>query len=187
MGPDHGERVAAAYFAGTAPFGDKKVRTDLPDSFIWETAIDFVSEHGEISVISADGRLRTAAEKHAVMTVYKSLEVISTDTCQEALDELIASEAISENIDCIKELLPDMIGMLKDNLDQGIVNELAWKTVRHHAIPDRHRTTPRPRNQRRRPPRHHQRRRLQRRRQRTNGTHPRLLKRGMPFRRQLSG
>lgn len=137
IGPDHGERVAAAYFAGTAPFGDKKVRTDLPDSFIWETAIDLVSEHGEHSVISADGRFRTAAEKHAVMTAYKSLEeFISTDICQEALDELIASEAITENIDRIKELLPDMIEMLKDNLDQGIVNELAWKTVRHHAIPD---------------------------------------------------
>jgi hypothetical protein len=137
IGPDHGERVAAAYFAGSPPFGQKKVRADFPDSFIWETSLDIVNEHGELAMVSADGRLRAAAEKHPVMEAYSSLEeFISTDDCQDGLEELTASDAITDNIGRIKKLLPDLLPTLKENLDTDLVNELASKTVRHHAIPD---------------------------------------------------
>ena len=56
--PDHGARVAAAYFAGTPPFRAPKHREDLPDSCIWESALDLAQQHGEIVLVSTDGRLR---------------------------------------------------------------------------------------------------------------------------------
>jgi hypothetical protein len=134
---DHAERVADAYFAGKPPFTGVKQREDIPDSFIWETAIDLVAEHGALIVVSADGRLRKEAEKHPNMAAFKSLDdLIESEECQDAPDEIQTSETIRDNIERIKELLPTVTETLQSNLDNDIVNELAWKKVQHSAIPD---------------------------------------------------
>jgi hypothetical protein len=71
------------------------------------------------------------------MTAFKSLdEFIESEECQDALDELQTSETISDNIERIKKLLPTATETLQQYLDSDIVNELAWKKVRHSAIPD---------------------------------------------------
>jgi hypothetical protein len=71
------------------------------------------------------------------MTAFKSLdEFIESEECQDALTELQTSEAISDNIARIKKLLPSAIETLQHNLDNDIVNELAWKKVRHSLIRD---------------------------------------------------
>lgn len=134
---DHGARVAEAYFGGKPPFRMSKFRDDLPDSFIWETALDLVNEFGELIVVSADGRLRGAAEAHDQMDAYKTLEeFIKTDTVQDDLTALIASVAINNNLERIKGLLPNMAGSLEGSLENDVVRELSWKTVRHSAIPE---------------------------------------------------
>jgi hypothetical protein len=137
IAPDHGTRVAAAYFAGSPPFGNKKQRTDIPDSFIWEMALDLVQTNGQLIVVSNDGRVHKAADQHSVMEAYKSLEdLLKSPACQDAINELDASEAITNNIARIKGLLPEEQTTLQSWLDTGVVHELAWKTVRHHAIPE---------------------------------------------------
>ncbi len=137
ISPDHGARVAAAYFAGSPPFGNKKQRTDIPDSFIWETALDLVQTNGQLVVVSSDGRVHKTADQHPVMEAYKSLEdLLKSPACQDAINKLDASEAITNNIARIKGLLPDEQATLQSWLDTGVVHELAWKTVRHHAIPE---------------------------------------------------
>ena len=134
---DHGVRVAEAYFAGKSPFRTSKFRDDLPDSFIWETALDLVNEFGELIFVSADGRLWGAAEAHNQMDAYKTLEeFIKVDTVQDELTALIASAAINNNLERIKGLLPNMVGSLAASLENDVVSELSWKTVRHSAIPD---------------------------------------------------
>jgi hypothetical protein len=134
--PDHGQRVAAAYFAGTTPFRAPKHRDDIPDAFIWQTALDLVKEHGALGVVSADGRLRQAADDHDDMEAYATIEAfIETDECQEALDELTPA-VIAANIERIKTLLPNAKEQLLHILATDIVHELAAKTVRHEAIPD---------------------------------------------------
>jgi hypothetical protein len=137
IAPDHGARMAAAYFTGSPPFGNKKQRTDIPDSFIWETALDLVQTNGHLIVVSNDGGVHKAADEHPVMEAYQSLEdLLKTPECQEAINEIDESEAITNNIARIKVLLPDMQDTLEGWLDTGVVDELAWKTVRHHAIPE---------------------------------------------------
>ena len=101
---DHGVRVAEA---DKTPFRTSKFRDDLPDSFMWETALDLVNEFGELIVVSADGRLRSAAEAHDQMDACKTLEeFIKADTVQDDLTAWIASAAINNNLERIKGLLP---------------------------------------------------------------------------------
>jgi len=134
--PDHGQRVTEAYFGGVAPFRAPKHRDDFPDAFIWQAALDLVQEHGELSVVSADGGLRDAADKHADMLAYKTLdEFIQTGACQDALDDL-SPEIVAENVERVKALLPSAKDQLVHRLAIGIVNALAGRTVRHPAIPD---------------------------------------------------
>jgi hypothetical protein len=134
---DHAERVVDAYFAGRPPFGAAKRREDIPDSFIWETAVDLAAEHGALIVVSADGKIRKEADKNPAMTAFRSLdEFIDSEECHVALDELQTSETIRDNIERVCKLLPSASETLQHNLDSDIVNELAWKTVRHSAIPD---------------------------------------------------
>jgi hypothetical protein len=70
------------------------------------------------------------------MTAYKSLDdFIASDACQDALTELIPA-VIAENVERIKQLLPGVMDTLQSNLDNGIIDELAWKKVKHEAIRD---------------------------------------------------
>lgn len=134
--PDHGQRVTEAYFDGGAPFRAAKHREDFPDSFIWQTALDLVGEHDALAVVSADGGLHDAANKHADMLAYKALdEFIQTDECQDALYDL-TPEIVAENVERAKALLLDAREQLLHSLASDIVHALAGKTVRHAAIPD---------------------------------------------------
>lgn len=134
---DHGARVASAYFAGSAPFRAAKQRDDLPDAFIWETALDLVEEHGTLIVISKDGRLREAAEEHDSVEMYETLDdFIESDECQDALEEL-TPQIVTGNVERIKKLLPAIPhDHLMQRLGNDIIHELAGKTVRHDAILD---------------------------------------------------
>jgi len=133
---DHGTRVAAAYFAGIPPFRAAKHRDDIPDAFIWETALDLVQQYGALTVISSDGRLRLVAEEHQDMQAFKSLEeFIESDDFQDAVDEATPT-IFANNIARIIALLPKAQDYLIEQLGNDIVNELAGKTVRHDAIPD---------------------------------------------------
>ena len=68
--------------------------------------------------------------------VYKTLDdFIQTDSCQEALDDLMP-EIVTENIERIKALLPDLQKQLLHRLSTEIVAALVGKTVSHPAIPD---------------------------------------------------
>ena len=128
--------MAAAYFGGKMPFRASKHRDDFPDSFIWETALDLAAEHDGLVVVSSDKRLHSAADQHERMTAYESLDdFVEDDDCQDVLADL-TPEVVAQNVERIKRLLPNTTESLQANLDADLVEELAWKTVRHGAIPE---------------------------------------------------
>lgn len=136
--PEHGERVTAAYFAGTLPFRSPKSREDFPDGFIWQTALDLAAEHGGIVVVSTDKRLRKTAEDQGTMDTYETLDAfIEDDECQDAIAELITSERVAQRIQRIKKLLPNTpTDDLLRSLTRDVIHDLSGKTVRHRSIPD---------------------------------------------------
>jgi hypothetical protein len=134
--PEHGPRVTDAYFAGGLPFRKPKHRDDFPDAFIWQAALDIVAEHEELWIVSDDGRLRETAENQEGMEGLKTLEeLIATDECQDGLTELVPA-MVRENIERLKNLLPQAERHLLGHLASGIAKELDGKTVRHYAIPE---------------------------------------------------
>ena len=135
--PDYGERVTEAYFAGEAPFRAPKAYQDFPDAFIWQTALDLVKEHGELIIVSSDGRLRTAAEDQAQMEAYDTLDrFIESSECKDALEELTTNELVTENLERVKQRLPNTKDELVHRMENDLVNELAEKHVRHWSIPE---------------------------------------------------
>ncbi len=135
--PEHGARVVEAYFKGEPPFRAPKARDDFPDAFIWQTALDLVKAHGELTIVSADGRLRAVAEEHNQMDAYHSLESFIDDSeCQDALEELTIDEAVTKNLERIRQLLPNTKDEFVHRMENDLVNELAEKHVHHWSIPE---------------------------------------------------
>ena len=134
--PEHSLRVTNDYFSGSPPFRAPKHRDDLPDSFIWQTALDIVRAEGALSLVSADGGLYKAADENAQMEAYKTLhDFIQKDPCQAALENL-TSEIVNHNVGRIAALLPGQQELLLQHLSGLIVNALYRRTVRHPAIAD---------------------------------------------------
>ena len=133
--PDHGQRVTDAYFAGAPPFRSPKHRPDIPDSFIWEAALDIAKNCELLYVVSKDGRLRETAGEHDEMEGFATLDEFIEEACQDELAELIPV-AIAKNVERIKALLPGQTEKLISYLENDVVNELAEKTVTHESIPD---------------------------------------------------
>ena len=67
--PDHGQQVTDAYFAGAPPFRSPKHRPDIPDSFIWEAALD-IAKNCRLSTWSP--RVGNCAKRQASMMKWKA-------------------------------------------------------------------------------------------------------------------
>jgi predicted nucleic acid-binding protein len=83
LAPDHADRAWQRYFNVHPPFNrDEKRenrRKDIPDSWIFETAIDIKSKHPGLLALCGDGRLSDAL---------KAIEVCVFKKTQEVLDEI---------------------------------------------------------------------------------------------------
>ena len=134
--PEYAQRVTDDYFSGAPPFSSRKQRKDLPDSFIWHTALDLVQEHGTLHIIVHDEGLHKATSDHENMVAYKTLEeFIQTLTCQQALEGL-TNKIIAANIERSKALLLTQHEVLTHSVEYGLVGALNGKSVSHPSIPD---------------------------------------------------
>jgi hypothetical protein len=55
VNPEHAQRVTDDYFSGAPPFTGLKHRTDIPDSFIWQSILDISNENAPLTIVSNDG------------------------------------------------------------------------------------------------------------------------------------
>jgi hypothetical protein len=87
IGADHADRAWTRYFDADLPFDrvqqDRSLRRkDIPDSWIFEAAIDLIKEHGKLSAVCRDGRLSGALT---------SLGITVLGETQDALDAVSAA------------------------------------------------------------------------------------------------
>lgn len=131
--PTHTERVLDAYFKGNAPYKNKKKRSDIPDSFIFETVIDLLKETQGVHMVVEDGSLRKSCENLEHATTYKTLdEFIDSDFGQ----SLLRDQKIKDNFDQIISVLIKNTPELSQAIDQQAVNVLANTTISGDIIPD---------------------------------------------------
>ena len=102
---DHGQRMTDAYFAGTAPFGSRKNRNDIPDAFIYETIKDLTAAHGEVHAIIGDTNLRKACGALPNIRVYATIDdFVATPGSQALLASYQSSAAHWKLISSIRWL-----------------------------------------------------------------------------------
>ena len=126
----HGKRVTNAYFAGETPFRVAKHRDDFPDAFIYASIQDIASNTGTLHVIVADHKLRHACDDLGSVWTYIDIDkFIRLPECQTLLRELDEID----NIDRLKQILPDSIRDLDSDLERQIIDPLtettAWGSV----------------------------------------------------------
>lgn len=128
----HGRRVTDAYFTGGPPFKSLKNRSDIPDSFIYESIQDLANLYGMLHVIVADKNLGANCERLANASVYTSVDqFVRRKDSQASLREI---DEVS-NIDRIREILPNERGFLVEHLEKQIEKPLSGMTVTG-SIPD---------------------------------------------------
>ena len=117
----HGRRIANAYFDGSAPFSREKVRSDIPDSFIFQTILDLSRKIDRLHVVVTDGTLSKACKSISKVIAHNSLdEFIKTEDCiallknQDFVDYL---SKLSQNLEEDKDLL---IEKLRFDLPQSL-------------------------------------------------------------------
>jgi hypothetical protein len=125
-----------AYFLGTSPLTSPKVRSDIPDSFIFQTIVDLSKTSTQLFVISSDGKVAQASDALEGITVYKNLgSFIETDAIQEEILHL----DVVENLPLIRAALEkhetennEISYVLRKDANEKIVG----RTVHSHSIPD---------------------------------------------------
>jgi len=129
----HGARVAHDYFAGNAPFGQKRQRQDIPDSFIYHAICDLASDLKQLHVVCADHRLRNACAQHTEIKVHPSLqEFIASPDCA----DLLAEEYAKVNVEGVLRFVRENPIALRIDMEQLLLATVPYRTFRDPRIRD---------------------------------------------------
>ena len=136
INPQHGQRVANAYFSGAKPFSGPKHREDIPDSFIWETIVDLSEAHEGLVVVSSDKAIFEAARENPKIVAYQDLDSFTKSAACQAALQLLAAESVKIYMARAVALLEGQEEFIRTTMENGLVDALAGKDVRSHQIPD---------------------------------------------------
>lgn len=101
---EQAQEAFEAYFQGSPPFKQPKIREDIPDAFIVQAIKSLVQVNGKLHCIIADTKLREACTVDDSIVVFESLEAfIETGLVQ---NELIEVDML-ENLEAIKQVIQD--------------------------------------------------------------------------------
>lgn len=133
LGPDDAKLAMEAYFNGQLPLKEPKVRKDIPDSFLFQSALTILGSTTTLCVISEDGAFSEAAATVNGIRVLKSLnDFIELPEVQAALQKQDETEKISL---VIKELIEFTDGSSFPVM-QSLGEKVLWKKIRSRRIPD---------------------------------------------------
>jgi hypothetical protein len=122
------------YFSGAPPFTSPKQRTDIPDSFIWQTISDLTQEHEMICVVSNDGALYKAAAEKTGIKAYRQLDdFIESDECQSELRS-IEADTVVQNLVRASSFLRNQKSVLIARSESDLVRALLAKPVMSNRI-----------------------------------------------------
>lgn len=133
LGPEDAKLAMEAYFNGQLPLKEPKVRKDIPDSFLFQSALTILRSTTTLYVISEDGAFSEAAATVNGIRVLKSLnDFIELHEVQAALQKQDEAEKIAL---VIKELMEFTDGSSFPVL-HSLGEKVLWKKIRSRSIPD---------------------------------------------------
>ncbi len=102
-----------AYFCGTPPLKEPKVRKDIPDSFIFQAVLEIYRKYGnELSIVVEDGKL-AAAMRDAGINCFSSLrEFLSSPL----IEPLVTHQVISNNWSFVLQHIQKLAENAKDKI-----------------------------------------------------------------------
>ncbi len=113
-----------AYFSGNPPFKKPKVRKDIPDSFIFQAALELHRKHGkDLAVIVQDGNLASAIQDAGIKCWSSLREFLSSPLVQ----PLVAEQVISSNqmVVCqhVQTLAENSLDFIANTLEKALLSD----------------------------------------------------------------
>lgn len=139
---DSAIKAMESYFTGAPPLKAPKIRTDIPDAFIFQTILSLASEDCPLVVIAEDEKVASASESLENVTVFRSLvKFIESKHIQAEILDI----DFSGNIDSIRKKL-ESFELATHEIESVIISEAPdatlWRTVHDGSIPsDDHEAT----------------------------------------------
>lgn len=129
---DDAKRAMEAYFTGQLPLKEPKIRKDIPDSFLFQSALTILGTTKELYVISEDGAFSEAAATVEGVQVLKSLnEFIELPEVQIVLQKQDEAEKIAFVIQKLSEA-PGELEFYMRSLGEKVL----WEKIHSRTIPD---------------------------------------------------
>lgn len=133
MDADDARRAMEAYFTGQLPLKESKSRKDIPDAFLFQSALTVLGAVEALYIVSEDGVFGEAAATVKGITVLKSLsEFIELPTVQAAL-------AVQDVLDKVA-LVIDQLATAPDQIALAFMDEIGekvmWEKIQSKNIPD---------------------------------------------------
>lgn len=134
---EHTDWVFNAYFVGDAPFSEVKKRDDIPDAFILCALRDAVeSVEKEVILVSNDGGLGSESAELRRVRVVQSLKALAQEpVVRDATQNLYMANEWALWLEEYLHRLGDHEASIIDEIDNEIVDLLAYKEIEHEAIP----------------------------------------------------
>lgn len=137
--PLHGEKVIEAYFEGVLPFRRIKSREDFPDAFIFQAALELISNSEEpLYCIVSDRILQsTFGGKQNFVTFDKISDFVKSEIILTAVRKIVPEQAWQEMLEQIKPRLSE----LTEQVAQWIIdrepylNDIHYAEISHFALP----------------------------------------------------
>ena len=133
---DQVNKAWEAYFTGTAPLKEPKIRDDIPDSFLIQAIIKIIQEHGTTHIVANDNKIKESFSENQNAVVHTSLAAFfESEEIQEKLKYIDLIEQIEKIKHGIAEFEKDTgeIG-LKVSLDLG--EEISGEVIHDKSIRD---------------------------------------------------
>lgn len=114
---DQAKNALEAYFLGTPPFKEPKVRKNIPDSFIFQAVLEIYRKYGtELAVIVQDDQLASALRDAGIHCSSSLREFLSSPSVQ----PLVAEQVISSNRNVVYQHVLTLAEKAKDNITKTL-------------------------------------------------------------------
>ena len=125
-----------AYFQGKPPLKVKKVRDDIPDSFLVRAIQKIFKENGDVCLVAEDKKVQESFDENDKVTVYKSLaEFIESDGIQSELKDIDVLKNLEKIESAIIEFESEY-GEISSAVSKDICKKILWETISDPSIPD---------------------------------------------------
>ena len=133
---DEATKAMEAYFKGTVPLKEPKIRDDIPDSFLVRSLENIAIQSGNLVVVATDKKVRDSFYDNAAVQTFDSLSAfIESEGVQEQIKELDLLEQFDEIKSAITAFEEDT-SEISSAVASQIGSQLLYKTITGESIPD---------------------------------------------------